>query len=276
MRHTVRIQPAAGGNGIHTLSSARKVRWGQMWRLCGVAGRCASCCDQSAHIHKQGSPVWTWWMCRRSLESRVAWCKCLLHFPADRAGQPRSWRCKIVSRMQLWTEMKGWKLFVHLAPENVVVSFRLARSGKVPKNQVLGLNKFANRQWLDLLGKSQEVFAIQKETDLGGHSGEEVNSLMRWSGSWKSRLLAAREKGEGYPLALGNQDIFACPQRREQTTPMPPDPGLPVEAGPSTSALSPPTPSSRGVRGGSPGGLYFSTRHKRKQLSWVCDLKVDF
>ena len=39
---------ASEGNGIHLLSSARKVKWAQRWRLCGVAGRCcASRCERT-------------------------------------------------------------------------------------------------------------------------------------------------------------------------------------------------------------------------------------
>ena len=78
---------------------------------------------------------------------------------------PRSWRCKIVSRMQFWTEMKGWKLFVHLAPENVVVS-----TGQV--------EQVCQRSMVGSVGQEPRSvrecsrFAIQKETDLGGHSGE--------------------------------------------------------------------------------------------------------
>ena len=65
---------------------------------------------------------------------------------------------KMVSGMELQNRLRilrGWKLFI-LIPR--LLLFRPARGGKVPKNQLLDrLSKFANGQWLDLLGKSQEA-----------------------------------------------------------------------------------------------------------------------
>ena len=63
-----------------------------------------------------------------------------------------------VSGMELQNRLRilrGWKLFI-LIPRMLL--FRPARGGKVPKNQLLDrLSKFADGQWLDLLGKSQEA-----------------------------------------------------------------------------------------------------------------------
>ena len=65
---------------------------------------------------------------------------------------------EIVSGMETQNQLRisrGWKLFT-LLPR--ILLFRPTRGGKVPKNQLLDrLQKFANGEWVHLLGKSREA-----------------------------------------------------------------------------------------------------------------------
>ena len=120
---------------------------------------------------------------------------------------------EIISDMEFQNSLrvlKGWKLFI-LIPRMFL--FRRPRKGKIPKNQLFDrFSKFANGQWLDLLGKSPEAWEneVRLRSRKRRNKVDDVEKRVERAETLISmgEISAVRQALEGSPLAPGNQDTL--------------------------------------------------------------------
>ena len=133
---------------------------------------------------------------------------------------------EIVSGMELQNQLRisrGWKLFI-LFPR--ILLFRPGRGGKLPKNELLDrLRKFANGEWVDLLGLSKEAsesaacIRSRSRVDTVEKRVERAEALISMG-----EISAARHALEGSPVAPGNEDTLNALRDEERRPPVPRDP----------------------------------------------------